>query len=261
MKKKAILVVSYGSSYKESREKSIGGIEQAIRRSFPEYAVFRAFTSNSIIERIQKKEGIKTDTIREAFERALAEGVEELTVLQTHLVKGTRYEALAETVELYQSKFKRIKVANPILSDDVNVTAFADVMEQLAERYDDGNTAICYVGHGIEETSKIAYEKLQTALTLSGYTNYYVGTLSVKPTMEDIKREIEVKDNYKRVIIIPLMLVSGYHVRKDLIGHRPGTWEDTFLQAGYAVECVQKGLGEEPMIQNMFVEHIKSAIL
>ena len=259
--RKGILVVSYGSSYKESREKSIGEIEGAIAKAFPEYRVYRAFTSEPIIERIKKKDGVETDTISQAFERMMTDGIREITIIQTHLVKGVRYEALTETVKAYQKDFDNINIAEPILTVQKNVEAFADVLEMIGVSYDDGKTAICYVGHGIEETSSVVYDQLQKVLNLRGCQHYYIGTLSVKPTLQDIKQVIVETGCYRRVVILPLMLVSGYHVRKDLIGRKSDSWKNTFLQEGFEVECVTKGLGEFSEIQNIFAEHLKSVML
>lgn len=259
--RKGILVVSYGSSYKESREKSIGGIERTISEMFSEYKVYRAFTSESIIERIRKKEGIKIDTISQALERAISDGVREMLIIQTHLVRGNRYEDLVRTVEKYKSSFEYIKVAESIFDRWMNIEAFANVMRNLANDYDDGKTAICYVGHGIDEGSNKTYREIQEVLWTMGCKNYFVGTLSVNPTLEDVRLNIKEAKIYQRVIILPLMLVSGYHVRKDLTGPKTDSWKNVFLREGFEVECVKKGLGEIVEIQNIFAEHLKSVML
>ncbi len=258
---KAILVVSYGSSYKDEREKSIGGIEQAIRNEFPEYKVYRAFTSESIIKKIKNKENLQIDTVGEALERATAEGIKEITLVQTHFVQGLRHERLLEIVEHYKNVFEKIDVAEPILRNSKNREAFADVLEMIGHSYDDGETAICCVGHGIDEGSNAVYRKIQDVLIQKGFDHYYVGTLSEKPTLEDLKDEIEAKKIYRRVVLIPFMLVSGYHVRKDITGPSDDSWKNTFIRAGFDVECIKKGLGEEVRIQNIFAEYVKDAIL
>lgn len=261
MTKKAILVVSYGSSYKEEREKSIGGIEEAIAHAFPDYTVYRAFTSESIIKRIEEKDGIRIDTVRQAMERILNDGVTELIMIQTHLVKGKRQEALALVLEDFRNSFNRIRIAEPLLESEKNIEAVADVLKILGDFYDDGNTAICFAGHGIEESSNRAYEKIQSVLRQRELENYYIGTLSARPSLYDICCEVQSKRKYRRVVILPLMLVSGYHVHKDLIGPGENSWKHTFIRAGYEVTCITKGLGEEPLIQNIFAEHLKSVIL
>ena len=142
-KEKGILVVSYGSSYKEEREKSIGGIEQAIAEAFSEYKIYRAFTSESIIERIWKKEGYRVDTIGEALQRALADGVRKMVIIQTHLVKGIRYEAMEQAVASYNNQFEELYVVQPVLSVENNIEAFAQGLASIGNAYDDGRTAVC----------------------------------------------------------------------------------------------------------------------
>ena len=260
-KEKGILVVSYGSSYKEEREKSIGGIEQAIAEAFSEYKIYRAFTSESIIERIWKKEGYRVDSISEALQRALTEGVRKMVIIQTHLVKGIRYEAMEQAVASYQERFEELRVVQPVLSIDYNVEALARGFISIGNAYDDGKTAVCFVGHGIDEDSGIAYRILQQHLNAKGYEHFYIGTLSMKPTCNDLVEYIQEKSEKQRVILIPLMLVSGYHVRKDLAGASEDSWMNTFKRAGFDVECVKKGLGEADFMRNIFVEYLKNVIL
>ena len=260
-KQKGILVVSYGSSYKEEREKSIGGIERAIAAAFPEYKIYRAFTSLTIVERIWKKDGCRIDSICEALERAVSEGMRQMVIIQTHLVKGIRYEAMEKAVDAYKHKFEQLVVAEPILSADVNIEALADGLVSIGTAYDDGQTAVCFVGHGIDEEYKIAYSCLQKCLDGRGYEHFYIGTLSVKPTRMDLVDCIQKKSIEHRVVLVPLMLVSGYHVRKDLAGTGENSWENTFSKLGYSVECVRRGLGEEDFIQKIFIEHLKNVIL
>lgn len=258
---KAILVVSYGSSYKDEREKSIGGIEQAIQNAFPEYKVYRAFTSEAIIKKIMNKENLLIDTVGGALERAISEGIKEITLIQTHFVQGLRHEKLLEIVEHYKNVFEKIYVAEPILRNSKNREAFVDVLEKIGHPYDDGETAICCVGHGIDEGSNKVYQKIQNILIRGGFANYYVGTLSEKPTLEDLKDAIEAKKIYRRVVLVPLMLVSGYHVRKDITGPGENSWKNTFIREGFEVECIKMGLGEEVRIQNIFAEYVKDVIL
>lgn len=260
-KEKGILVVSYGSSYKEEREKSIGGIEQAIAEAFSEYKIYRAFTSESIIERIWKKEGYRVDTIGEALQRALADGVRKMVIIQTHLVKGIRYEAMEQAVASYNNQFEELYVVQPVLSVENHIEAFAQGLASIGNTYDDGRTAVCFVGHGIDEDTGTAYHILQQHLNAKGHGDFYIGTLSMYPTRTDIVECIQAKAVKQRIVLVPLMLVSGYHVRKDLAGVSENSWMNTFKRAGYDVECVKKGLGEEKFVQNMFVDHLKNVIL
>ena len=261
MSHKAILVVSYGSSYKQERENAIGGIESAIANAFPNHRVYRAFTSVSIIESIEKKEGIRVDTVSQALERVITDGITELTIIQTHLIQEMRHEKLLEMVERYKTSYEKICVVEPILSCSENIEVFADGVQSLGCLYEDEDTAICCVGHGIDTETNAIYQRIQKVLQHKGHANYYVGTLSVRPTLSDLLEQIKSKEKYHRVVILPLMLVSGYHVRKDLMGPNGESWKNVFKRAGFQVECIAKGLGEEAIIQNVYAEYLKSVIL
>ena len=182
-------------------------------------------------------------------------------MIQTHLVKGNRHEALVWAAEEFRSSFDRIRIAEPILESRKNIEAVVEALKTLGASYDDGKTAICFAGHGIEESSNIAYERMQNVLRQRNLENYYIGTLSASPSLHNICGEIQSKRKYRRVVILPLMLVSGYHVRKDLIGPGEDSWKNTFIRVGYEVICIQKGLGEDSLIQNIFAEHLKNVIL
>ena len=260
-KRQGILVVSYGSSYQEDREKSIGGIENAISSAFPEYKVYRAFTSKSIVERIWKKEGIRVDSIEDALEKALAEGIRKLIVLQTHLIKGIRFDTMEQVVNSYNQRFDQLKIMQPIFSKDKNVDRFVDGLILIGTKYDDGKTAICFVGHGIDDDSEMIYGRLQNEISKRGYSEFYIGTLSLKPTCKDLIEWIEENKEIQNVVLVPLMLVSGYHVRKDLMGAFDNSWSNTFSRAGYVVECVKRGLGEHDFMQNLYVDYLKNVIL
>ena len=260
-KTKGILVVSYGSSYKEEREKSIGAIEMAIATAFPEYKVYRAFTSKSIVERIWKKEGVRIDSIGEALERALAEGIRKMIVLQTHLAKGVRFDTMEQVAMSYDQRFEQLKILQPILSNDEMVGTFVDGLISIGTTYDDGATTVCFVGHGMDDDSETIYGRLQNEISKRGYPHFYIGTLSMKPTCKDLVECIGQNKEIRNVVLVPLMLVSGYHVRKDLMGAFDDSWCNTFLRAGFSVECIKRGLGEASFLQNIFIEYLKNVIL
>ena len=258
--KKAILVVSYGSSFKEAREKSIGAIEETIRQRISDHKVYRAFTSESIIRKIREKENAPVDTVCQALDRALADGIEEMVIIQTHFLQGMRHESLLNLTRAYRSRFVQFKVAEPFLSVRENIEAVAETLIHTGKGYDDGKTAICCIGHGIDMETNEVYEKIQRALEQKGFKNYYVGTLSVKPTLEDLCHEIMLKKKYHRVVLLPLMLVSGYHVQKDLAGSGESSWKNTFSKAGFEVEIIMKSLGEDPFVQNIFATYTEHVI-
>ncbi len=257
---KEILVVSFGTSYNNSRELTIGGIEKAITKAFPDYKVARAFTADTIIKILKERENITIDNVDEALVRAANEGVKTLVVQPTHLMDGFEYNDLAKTLKKYESKFTKVVLAKPLLSSDDDFSRVAEAITAKTKKFDDGTTAICFMGHGTEAASNGVYSKMQGVLSSKGYANYYVGTVEAKPSVEDLLSAIKVKGSYKKVVLLPLMVVAGDHANNDMAGDEDDSWKSIFQAAGFEVECVLEGLGQDATIQQIYVEHTKASI-
>ncbi len=257
---KEILVVSFGTSYNNSRELTIGGIEKAITKAFPDYKVARAFTADTIIKILKERENITIDNVDEALVRAANEGVKTLVVQPTHLMDGFEYNDLAKTLKKYESKFTKVVLAKPLLSSDDDFSRVAEAITAKTKKFDDGTTAICFMGHGTEAASNGVYSKMQGVLSSKGYANYYVGTVEAKPSVEDLLSAIKAKGSYKKVVLLPLMVVAGDHANNDMAGDEDDSWKSIFQAAGFEVECVLEGLGQDATIQQIYVEHTKASI-
>lgn len=256
----AILVVSFGTSYNDSRDITIGAIEEAIAAACPEYEVRRAFTSQIIIDKLKDRDGLEIDNVGEALDRAVADGIKELMVQPTHLMNGYEYTDLAEELTDYLDKFDKIVLGEPLLTDDADFDAVIKAITERTASYDDGETAICFMGHGTEAASNGVYAKLQDMLTEEGYENYYIGTVEAEPSLDDVIAALNEKGSYKKVVLEPLMVVAGDHANNDMAGDEEDSWKIALEQEGYEVECILEGLGQLPAIQDVYVEHIKTAI-
>ena len=257
---KEILVVSFGTSYNNSRELTIGGIEGAIAKAFPDYKVARAFTADTIINILKKRENISIDNVDEALTKAANEGVKTLVVQPTHLMNGFEYTDLQKTLKKYESKFAKVVLSAPLLSSDDDFSRVADAITAKTKKFDDGKTAICFMGHGTEAASNAVYAKMQDVLAGNGADNYYIGTVEAKPDVEDILAKLHTKAVYKKVVLLPLMVVAGDHANNDMAGDEDDSWKSTFQKAGFEVECVLEGLGQDAAIQQIYVDHAKAAI-
>ena len=255
----AILVVSFGTSYNDSREKTIGAIENAIQEAFPDYDVRRAFTSQIIIDKLAERDGLEIDNVTEALDRAAADGIKTLIVQPTHLMNGYEYTDLKDELENYSDQFEKIALGEPLLTDDADFEAVAGVIAQEAAAYDDGNTAVCFMGHGTEADSNGVYAKLQEALTAGGHDSCLIGTVEAEPNLEDVMAAVQ-EGGYSKVVLEPLMVVAGDHANNDMAGDEEDSWKSRFEAAGYEVECVLKGLGEIEGIRDLYVEHTRDAI-
>ena len=256
---KELLVVSFGTSYNDSRRETIGAIEKAMQTAFPDYSVRRAFTSQIIIDHVKDRDGVTIDNVEQALERAVNNGVKTLVVQPTHLMNGLEYEELTDELAKYSDSFEKIAIGDPLLTSDEDFQTVADAIVEATASYDDGKTAICFMGHGTEADSNAVYAKMQQLLTDGGHENYFVGTVEATPSLEDVLALVQA-GSYERVVLQPLMIVAGDHANNDMAGNEEGSWKTTFEAAGYQVECLVNGLGELEAVQNLLVAHAQAAI-
>lgn len=254
-----LLVVSFGTSYNDSRRLTIGAIEEAMEQSFPDYSVRRGFTSQIIIDRVKNRDHIAMDNVKEALERARDNGVKELVIQPTHLMDGLEYGDLVEEAAQYSDAFEKVAVGKPLLTSEEDFKAVAQAIAEDTAQYDDGDTAICFMGHGTEAQANQVYAKMQETLSADGYDHYYVGTVEASPSLEDVMEAVK-KGGYKRVVLKPLMIVAGDHANNDMAGDDEDSWKNIFEKEGYEVICLLKGLGELDAVQQLFADHARAAI-
>ena len=253
-----LLVVSFGTSYNDNRAATIGAVESAMETAFPDYAVRRGFTSNIIIEHIQRRDGVVIDDVAEALARAKANGVKNLLVQPTHLMNGYEYGDLVKELEACAGDFETVKIGAPLLTTDEDFAAVAQAMVDAAAGYDDGKTAVCYMGHGSEAAANGIYARMQQHLTGSGHDNFFVGTVEAEPTAEDLL-ELVKAGSYEKVVLQPMMIVAGDHANNDMAGDGEDSWKSVFTAAGFQVTCEINGLGELEAIQQLLAAHAGEA--
>lgn len=256
---KELLVVSFGTSFNDSRRLTIGAIESALEKAFPEYAVRRGFTSQIIIDHVAKRDGEIIDNMQEALDRAVNNGVKTLVVQPTHLMNGLEYEEMSEAIAQYSDAFEQVSIGQPLLTSDEDFQAVAKAITEATADYDDGETAIVFMGHGTEAESNGVYAKMQQVLTDGGYAHYYVGTVEATPSLDDVLEAVK-QGSYKRVVLRPLMVVAGDHANNDMAGNDDDSWKTTFEKAGYEVVCEVEGLGALEAVQQLYVEHAQAAV-
>ena len=276
-----LLVVSFGTSYNDSRVNDIKSIEDALQEAYPDWSVRRAFTAQIIINHIQARDGEKIDNMDQALERAVANGVKNLVVQPTHLMHGAEYDEMCEAVEQYKDKFDSVAIAEPLLgevgedatviNDDKEAVAAAITAEAVKTAgYDDAaaaaadGTAFVFMGHGTSHTAKVSYSQMQTAMQTLGYDNVFIGTVEGEPEDTACDAVIEkVKEaGYTKVILRPLMVVAGDHANNDMAGADDDSWLSQFNAADCfeSVDTQIAGLGEIGDIQQLYVDHAGAAI-
>ena len=276
-----LLVVSFGTSFNDSRTADIGGIEKALAAAYPDWSVRRAFTAQIIINHVEARDGECIDNMQQALDRAVENGVKNLVVQPTHLMHGAEYDELTEAVNEYADKFDSVEIAEPLLGEvGADAEAVNDDKEKVAEYitaeavkdagYDDleaakeDGTAFVFMGHGTSHTAKVSYSQMQTQMNELGYDNVFIGTVEGEPEETACEAVIEaVKEaGYKKVILRPLMVVAGDHANNDMAGDDEDSWKSQFDASGAfdSVECQIAGLGEIADVQQLYVDHAAAAI-
>jgi sirohydrochlorin cobaltochelatase len=257
-KRPAILVVSFGTSYNETREKCIGAIEAAVATAYPGREVRRAFTSRTVIDIIARRDGERIDTVTEAVERLAAAGVRELTVLPTQFISGFEYEGALAAVKPYTKHFDSVKYGKPLLG---SAEDYRDLMAALgaeAKGFDDGDTAMVFMGHGTGHPANAAYSRLSDELRAAGLSRFVIGTVEAEPGLDEVVAAVKVL-GLKRVLLSPLMIVAGDHANNDMAGGGKDSWKSVLEAEGFDVAVNLRGLGELPAIRAMFVRHVGEA--
>ena len=276
-----LLVVSFGTSFNDSRVADIKGIEDALAEANPDWSVRRAFTAQIIINHIQARDGEAIDNMDQALDRAVANGVKNLVVQPTHLMHGAEYDELMEAVDAYKDKFESVKVAEPLLGEvGADATAVNADKKAVAEAItaeavktagfdtldaakEDG-TAFVFMGHGTSHTAKVSYSQMQAQMDELGYKNVFIGTVEGEPEETACENVIQaVADaGYTKVILRPLMVVAGDHANNDMAGDDDDSWKSQFEASGKfeSVDTQIAGLGEIPAVQELYVAHTAAAI-
>ena len=276
-----LLVVSFGTSFNDSRAEDIGGIEKALAAAYPDWSVRRAFTAQIIINHVQARDGEFIDNMDQALERAVDNGVKNLVIQPTHLMHGAEYDELTAAVENYKDQFESVKISEPLLGEvgadasEVNAdkenVAKAIVAEAVStSAYDsldaakEDKTAFVFMGHGTSHTAKVTYSQMQTQMDSLGYENVFIGTVEGEPEETSCEAVIEkVKAaGYTKVILRPLMVVAGDHANNDMAGDDEDSWKSMFTADGSfeQVDCQIAGLGRIADVQQIYVDHAKAAI-
>nr|WP_325184240.1 sirohydrochlorin cobaltochelatase [uncultured Oscillibacter sp.] len=254
-----LLVISFGTSFNDNRRLTIGAIEETMEKAFPDWSVRRGFTAQIIIDHVQRRDGEVIDNVGQALDRAAANGVKRLVIQPTHLMDGLEYNDVVDEAAQYADAFEALAIGEPLLTSDQDFQTVAKVMAEAAQQYDDGKTAVCFMGHGTEAASNAVYSRMQQMMSDAGYANCFIGTVEAAPTLDDVLAMVQA-GSYERVVLQPMMIVSGDHANNDMAGDDEDTWKSAFEAAGYQVECVLKGLGEYEEIQDLLAAHAQAAI-
>ena len=276
-----LLVVSFGTSFNDSRVADIGGVEKALQEAYPDWSVRRAFTAQIIINHVQARDDEKIDNVEQALDRAVDNGVKNLIIQPTHLMHGAEYDELTAALEGYKDKFESVKIAEPLLgevgadatvinadkaavAEAITAEAVKDAGFDSLDAVKEDGTAFVFMGHGTSHTAKVSYSQMQTQMEQLGYDNVFIGTVEGEPEDTSCEAVIEkLKEaGYKKVILRPLMVVAGDHANNDMAGDDDDSWKSQFEASGAfdSIDTQIAGLGEIQAIQQLYVAHTQAAI-
>ena len=258
MSTKALLVVSFGTSYPHALEQDIGATERVIAAALPNRTFFRAFTSGMILRKLAKRDGVVIDDVPAALERIAGAGYTDVVIQPTHIMNGEEYDKLCAQAAPWREKLDRLTIGAPLLTALEDYRAAA---EALMEQFDPPapDEALVFMGHGTGHFANAAYLKLEYMLHDAGWKRAFVGTVEGYPALEEVRRRLAECQGVEKVLLTPFMLVAGDHANNDMAGPEPDSWKSILETDGYQVTCRLAGLGEYPGIRTIFAAHARAA--
>ena len=255
---KAILVVSFGTSYEETRRATIDAIESSIAQAFPDYRIYRAWTSKMILKKLKTRDQIHINNVTEAMEEMHKDGITQVIVQPTHVINGIENDLMKEDALAFSDRFGSISFGTPLLtSEEDNRKVIEAIAQEFAHLPAD--EALVLMGHGTTHHANAIYAALDYTMKDMGHANFFMGTVEAYPSMETLLRLIKGFEP-KKIHLAPFMIVAGDHARNDMAGDDPDSWYSQFSRAGFSVEACLKGLGEYPGIREIFIQHIRDVM-
>ena len=251
----AILVVSFGTSFEDTRKITIEAIENDITNEFSDKKIYRAWTSKMIMAKILKRDGIKVLNVCEAMQQMKADGITDIIVQPTHVMNGIENDIMKADVNGFSNEFNSICFGDPLLTTEEDVELVVEVMGNEFSDIDK-DTAVVLMGHGSDHYANMAYSALDYSFKEKDFDNFFIGTVEAYPSLETVMKMVK-KAGYKKVMLSPFMIVSGDHARNDLVGEDEDSWYNEFKSNGFEVSYRLKGIGEYKAIRDIFVKHIK----
>lgn len=258
MAEKALVVISFGTSYTETCNRTIGAIEKDLTEAFPDRDFYRAWTSSTIRSKLRERDGIAIFSPEEVLDRLLEEGVRDLLIQPTHILAGTEFEKILSALEPKMEQFERVAVGRPLLETKEDAAEFVHVLTGLFAEVKEPDMAV-FMGHGSNRIRLPLYDMINEEFAAQGYPNFCVGTVGFEPGMEPVLQSIR-RRKPRKVFLSPFLVVAGDHARHDMAGGKPDSWKNRIQAEGAEVDCILKGLGEYPQIRALYVERAKAAL-
>ena len=256
--KKALLVVSFGTSYEETRKVTIEAIEEDLRKAFPDRTFYRAWTSKMIRKKLLERDGLAIDDVKQAMERMAADGVTDVLVQPTHMLTGIEFEDTIRTIRAFAGTFPVLTMGRALIANEEDLKQLGCALEKIfAQEIASG--MMVFMGHGSEKNAFPVYELLQQHFETDGHGNVCVGTVEFTPGIGPVLEKIRAL-HPEKIFLTPLLVVAGDHALNDMSGDDEDSWKNQFRREGADVTCIIKGLGQYPEIRQLYLEHAKAAV-
>ena len=256
--KKALLVVSFGTSYEQTRKLTIEAIEQDLQAAFPDRAFYRAWTSGMILKKLRETRGMHIDTVQEAMERMLADGVTDVLIQPTHMLNGFEYEKARRAIAAFAGRFEQLTLGAPLIDNWDDLYRLASALEQIFAQVQHDQMLVL-MGHGSEHAAFPPYGALEQRFREDGFERFAVGTVEFDPGFDGVLKQARAH-RPKKIFLAPLLVVAGDHALNDMAGDEEGSWKRQLEREGFEVECLLRGLGEYPQIRELYAEHARQAL-
>jgi sirohydrochlorin cobaltochelatase len=253
MAKKALLVVSFGTSYNDTRERTISAAEDSLALAFPDRELQRAYTSHGVRKILFARDGRKVDSVEEALGKLADHGYTDLLVQPLHIIPGIEYEMVITALTSYENRFDTVRVGRPLLAGQHDLLSVLEVLTNCRLEIQ-SSEALLLMGHGTSHPANILYMQLEKAFHESGFTNIFIATVEGTPTLEDVIPRLK-SDGYHHVTLMPFMLVAGDHAQNDMASDDDGSWKSILSLDGFDVRVEMIGLGEMDGIRRLFIDH------
>lgn len=262
IEKRAIVIVSFGTSHKDTREVTLDAIENKVRDTYKDYDVFRSYTSDFITRIIEKKENVHIESPDEIFERLIKEGYDEVLVQPLHVIPGLEYDDLLASFNKYKDQFVRAEIGIPLLytiNIEEKINDFEMLVNSLKAQVENQHKSIVFMGHGTTHSANASYALLERMFNDMGFDNVYIGTVEGYPGLKEVENELK-EDKVKELVLMPLMIVAGDHAKNDMAGNEDDSWKSILEKDGYKVSTYLHGLGENAEVQKIYIDKVKSLI-
>lgn len=256
MSDKAILIASFGTSYDNTREKTIGAVERRIEARFPDFICRRAYTSG-MVRKVLEKRGIHIPGVTEALEELANEGVKTVLIQPTHLIYGEEYEKILAEAGAFEDRFQRISFGAPLLADYADIHAVLETLDAGIPRQE--GEALVLMGHGANHFCNTVYAAMDYYAAAEGFESVVVGTVEAYPDLEAVSAALK-RRGLKKAVLTPLMLVAGDHAQNDMAGDEDDSWANILRAQGLTVRTVLRGLGEYEALQERYCSHAEKAL-